>query len=71
MNSYENLANAIVEQAVKDYRKAQRKLRKHPENAKARSRIVEVETFFHSAWFKALTRADPDYILSRLQKEAH
>ena len=32
MNGYQNLANAIIEQAVKDYREALRRLKRHPDS---------------------------------------
>ena len=35
MNGYQALANGIIEQAVKDYREALRKLKKHPDDKAA------------------------------------
>ena len=55
------LANAIICVAADDYRLAKRT----GDNALKE----EVEAFFRSDWFRALTDADPDYILSRLKKE--
>ena len=31
---------------------------------------MEVERFFHSDWYSALTVIDPDYLIDRLRKEA-
>ncbi len=45
-DGYRMLAAAIVEQAVADYRKALRRLRKHPEDDSARYRKEECERFF-------------------------
>lgn len=69
MDHYEALANAIVTQAVKDYRMAQRKLKVRPSSLMARDIVREVEAFFHSAWFGTLTAIDPNYILYKLRKE--
>lgn len=60
---YRNLANAIVVQAAKDYRKALRQLRHNPRYETARNEKNEVERFFHSEWFHYLTNVDPDYLL--------
>lgn len=47
---YENLINAIILQAVKDYRDALKRLKKKPQNTDAMSTAMEIERFFHSAW---------------------
>jgi hypothetical protein len=65
---YENLANAIVMQAVKDYRGAAKSLKRHP-NSNARSVLNECERFFLSGWFEALTGANGEFILKKLQQE--
>ena len=70
MNGYEALANAIVEQAVKDYRDALRRLKKHPDSKAAMADAMEIEEFFHSPWYGTLTQIDPDYLIERLRKEA-
>lgn len=57
MNHYEKLANAIVLQAVRDWRDGSE------ENKR------EVERFFRSSWFSVLTRLEPDILISKLRKE--
>ena len=52
---YENLANAIVLQAVKDYRDSLKRLKKKPGNQAAMSDAMECERFFRSGWYTALT----------------
>ena len=69
LDPYEELANAIVEQAAKDYREMRRKLRKDPNDMTARGQMGEVVKFFHSRWFGILTDANPDYILEQLKEE--
>lgn len=69
MKDYEQLANAIIEQAADDYRRAVKKNFKYPNKEEIRERVYELERFFHSEWFGILTEADGDYILRRLKKE--
>lgn len=65
---YRTLANAIIVQAAKDYRKALRQLRRNPRYETARNEKNEVERFFHSEWFHYLTDVDPDYLLDYLAR---
>lgn len=58
MDPYENLANAIILQAVKDYRLTDNE-----------SELKEIERFFHSDWFSVLTSLDPDLLIQKLRKE--
>jgi hypothetical protein len=58
LNPYENLANAIVLQAVKDYRLTDDE-----------AELAEIERFFRSDWFGVLTDVDPEYLIRRLRKE--
>ena len=69
MTEYEMLANAIIEQAAKDFRAAQKKLKKNPYNVTAQRTIREVEVFFLSNWFKVLTTANGPAILKMLKEE--
>ena len=69
LDPYEELANAIVEQAAKDYREMRRKLKKNPNDMTARGQMGEVVKFFHSRWFGILTDANPDFILEQLKEE--
>ena len=48
--NYEILANAIVEQAAKDYRWARAALGKDAENGSAAQMRSDTERFFRSAW---------------------
>ena len=69
MTGHQALANAIVKQAAQDYREALKFLRKHPDSKAAMETAMEVEDFFHSPWYAALTDIDPDYLIRRLRKE--
>lgn len=66
---YEELANAIVLQAVKDYRNALAQLDRYPRNKDAKTEKEECERFFRSGWFKALTEIDSEYLIRRLNEE--
>lgn len=70
MNGYHVLANAIIIQAVKDYKSAIHTLKKNPESKMAMKQALELEEFFHSGWYKMLTGVDAEYLLDRLRKEA-
>ena len=58
MNPYEELANAIVLQAVKDYRL-------HDDEQE----LASIERFFRSGWFGVLTRIDPEMLIAKLREE--
>lgn len=66
---YENLANAIVMQAVKDYRMARHKLRKRPKNTDAKVMLEDCERFFLSDWFENLINVNGEIVLRKLQQE--
>lgn len=70
MEPYENLANAIIMQAVKDWRNAARRVNKKLTNYQARKIKREIEAFLLSDWFKVLTDIDGEMILNRLREEA-
>lgn len=69
MNAYEKLANAIIMQAVKDWRGAVSKLRKNPNNRDAQGIRKETEWFFLSGWFGKLTKLDGEVLLQKLEEE--
>lgn len=69
-DGYEQLANAIIVQAVKDYRNSLKRLKKHPYCDVALTTKLDTEQFFHSVWFTALTDIDPDGLIRRLNTEA-
>ena len=69
MSSYERLANAIILQAVKDWRAARRKLKRKPQNESARIELEGCERFFRSDWFTTLTNVDGEFIIQKLHEE--
>jgi len=68
-NNCENLANAIILQAAKDYRKALRTLSLNPHNRSAQYECRSLEQFFRSGWFGVLTQLDPELLIRRLKAE--
>jgi len=62
------LANGIVIQAARDYRKALRILRRYPNHEPAKEVKAEVEDFFRSDWYKTLTNVDGELLIKKLQE---
>ena len=58
MNLYEELANAIILQAVKDYRLSDDE-----------RELKEIERFFRSGWFGVLSKVNPEFLIQSLRKE--
>jgi DNA-directed RNA polymerase specialized sigma subunit len=58
MDGYEELANKIILQAVKDYR-----------HTKSQATRRSIERFFRSDWFKVLTSIDGEELIERLREE--
>lgn len=65
-DTWQNLAEAIVVQATRDYRTALRGLRKNPENIR---KIRELEAFFRSRWFQTLCDLDGKRLMWMLRNE--
>ena len=68
-DGYEALVQAIVLQAMEDYRRASRSLLRRPDRASARAMIRDVEQFFRSMWFVRITGLDGNEILEKLKGE--
>lgn len=66
---YQELANGIILQAVDDYRKACKDLKRNSRNYEARAIFKECERFFLSTWFGILTELDGRALLSKLKLE--
>ena len=66
-DEYAALVRAIVTQAIEDYRRAGRALRRRPDNVRARKMLRDVERFFRSRWFAAITGLDGSEILQKLK----
>ena len=69
-NPFDNLANAIILLAVKDYRDAIRVLKRYPGSVCAQALRDETTRLFLSEWFGRLTELDGEQLYLRLRKEA-
>ena len=82
LENYQELANAVIELAARDYRKLARgyhnvtkqrnKARKKELEYKMRGikrKITDIETFFTSKWVSELTAVRGEMLLERLRKE--
>ena len=67
--NYEALANAIIKQAVKDFRPAYRRLNKYPNDNTAQRTVREITKFFCSQYFEALTDVDGPALLHWIMRE--
>ncbi len=66
---YTGLANAIILQAVKDYRDALKRLSRGRANKDAEIKKQEILNFFRSDWFGVLTEIDPEMLIRKLDEE--
>ena len=69
MNPYKELANAIIVQAVKDYRDAMERLRYTPDDKSAQQEKRSIENFFRSNWFSILSDLNGELLLKKLKEE--
>ena len=67
--NYQELANAIILQAVKDFRFAYRRLRRFPHDRAAQTEVRAITKFFCSDYFAVLTALDGPALLDRLIRE--
>ena len=68
MSPYYYLANAIIEQAVKDYRLALKRYKLDPEKEKNANEVAELECFFTSAWFEQLSDLNGKSIMEMVRE---
>ena len=66
---YERLANAIILQAVTDYRSVLKKIRRNPKNKDSVDEALRIERFFRSDWYSQLNSVDGEYLIRRLRDE--
>ena len=69
IDPYQKLGNAVVLQAVKDYREAVKKLSCGKKNKAAEQMKAECEKFFKSDYFNTFTKLDGKVLLAQLEKE--
>lgn len=69
VDCYQNLANAIILLAVKDYKVVLRRLMRNPRSRDAQSEKKQLERFFFSQWYGILTEIDPNRLISEVKKQ--
>ena len=69
LDPYQELANAIVVMAAKDYQHALRIQHRNPDSKAARIKIDEIERFFRSEWYRLLTDVDGEMLIKKLREE--
>lgn len=69
---YQNLANAIILQAVKDFRRCIKIVKRNGRNKEvAVKEMREIVEFIKSPWFKSLTNLEPQILLKKLKEEVN
>ena len=68
--NWEDLANAVILQAVEDYREARGQVRACPDQKAARRILRETKRFFRSRWFAQLTDISGEQLMEKLKEEA-
>ena len=66
---WQDLANAVILQAIEDYRAACVKLRGRPRLREQLAVKRSVERFFTSSWFRTLSSLDGQRLLEEIRKE--
>ena len=69
IDGYKLLANAIIEQAAKDYRAAYRMLTMNPRNRAAKREMKSIEQFFSSEFFSTICSLDGSQLLKDIRKD--
>ena len=68
MTPWEELANAIIIQACKDYRTVLLGIKLYPQTSCVKS-LEELERFFRSEWFTVLTKVDGKRLMKKIKGE--
>ncbi len=68
MKPYQALANAIVELAVKDYKKALKRHYRFPHREDYAAEVKSLEQFFRSGWYGMLTDLDGEYLITGVRR---
>ena len=66
LDPYQELANAIIVSASKDYMRA---YKKYLRTGLDYDKVMKEERFFFTDWFNILSDANPDYLVSAMRKK--
>lgn len=67
--NWENLANAIVLTAAKDFKAEYKKLLKNPKSRMAAAEVASLVRFFTSEYYSSLTSVDGEFLVRKLKSE--
>ena len=67
--NYEKLSNDIILLAVKDFRTAYRRLKRHPDDSASQGELQSITRFFYSQYFSILTTLDGPSLLQKIIDE--
>lgn len=67
LDGYQLLANAIVADAARDYRRTLRAAKRGDDYSPLH--LCSLERFFRSSWYRMLTKVDAEYIMNRIEQE--
>ena len=66
LDPYQELANAIIVSASKDYMRA---YKKYLRTGLDYDKVMKEERFFFTDWFNILSDANPDYLVQAMRKK--
>lgn len=66
MDPYQELANAIIIMASRDYMKA---YKKYLRSGEGYGKVMKEESFFFTAWFNTLSDANPKYLVEAMRRK--
>ena len=66
LDPYQELANAIIVSASKDYMRA---YKKYLRTGEGYANVMKEERFFFTDWFNTLSDANPTYLVSAMRKK--
>ena len=66
LDPYQELANAIIVSASKDYMRA---YKKYLRTGEGYANVMKEERFFFTDWFNTLSDANPDYLVQAMRKK--
>lgn len=66
LDPYQELANAIIVSASKDYMRA---YKKYLRTGLDYGKVMKEERFFFTDWFNTLSDANPDYLVQAMRKK--
>ena len=68
MDAYQNLANAIIILAVKDYKVALARYMKYPNDKLNAHEVEKLEEFFLSDWFQLLSDLNGEQLMLDIER---